>query len=183
MRLEQIAISENCGRWPYTPPSYLMSKAPRKNPGDPLAIAASQIRPAAPQAKPQAPTTASSGSGFWMPPIFLGAVLLGAYILLKKPDGLWPFVVGAIFVVVFAWFFISTLWPRFAERTCPTCGEDGLTPLDENSHRGLRCNLCGFEDESLSSFFIAEEDGVLEETVMRERGRAPKVPKVSGEKL
>lgn len=149
---------------------------------DPLAAAASQILPPAQAPQPKAHPNHEPGSGCWMPPLFLGAVLFSAYLLLKKPDELWPYVVGAIFVLTFGWFLVSTLWPRFAERTCPTCGKDGLVPLTENSHRGLRCTLCGFEDESLSSFFIAEEDGVLEETVMRERGRAPQINETRGGK-
>ncbi len=138
---------------------------------DPLAAAAKQILPAAESPRDSAPSERPKSSGYWMPPLFLGSVLFGIVLLTRRPDGLWAYVVGAIFVVVFGWFLVSTLWPGRAERKCPACEQEGLTRLSEESHRGLRCTLCGFEDENASSFFIAEEEGTLEETVMLERGR------------
>ena len=111
-----------------------------------------------------------------MPPVFLGAVVLAAFLLLRRPDGLWGYVVGGIFAVVFGWFLVSTLWPGRANRGCPQCANDSLVRLDENSHHGLRCTHCDFIDESASSFTFAEEEGALEETVMRERGRVHSVP-------
>ena len=148
-----------------------MSTAPPKTPLDPLAAAAQQILPAPESPQESAPTARPANTGYWMPPLFLGSVLLGIVLLTRRPDGLWAYVVGAIFVVVFGWFLVSTLWPSRAERNCPACEREGLTRLSEESHRGLRCTLCGFEDENASSFFIAEEEGTLEETVMLERGR------------
>ena len=164
-------------------PRSRMSQATRNTQVDSLADAARQILPAPSTAKAQVAATPEPGLGLWMPPLFLGSVLFAAYVLLQKPDGLWPWVVGTMFAIVFSWFFVSALWPRSSERTCPSCDKNGLTRLNEDSHKGLRCTLCGFKDENLSSFFIAEEEGALEETVMRERGRAPIAPRLSGEKL
>lgn len=150
-----------------------MTDSPRIPPLDPLASAAKQIRPQPKASTPPAERAEPQGSGIWMPPLFLGAVLLGVTLLLRRPDALWAYVVGGIFAVVFGWFLVSTLWPSRPERQCPACGGEGLARLNTESHRGLRCELCGFEDEASSSFMLAEEEGTLEETVMRERGRLP----------
>ena len=40
------------------------------------------------------------------------------------------------------------------------------------STRGIRCTACGFRDPDASSFLMAEEEGPLEPTVLRERGRS-----------
>ena len=67
------------------------------------------------------------------------------------------------------WIGISTLWPATADRSCPSCGEDGLERLDPQKTYGIRCRGCGFRDESVSAWLLAEEEGPLEEIVLRQR--------------
>ncbi len=110
-----------------------------------------------------------------MPPLLLGSILFSAVLVLRRPDGLWAYVVGAMFVLVLGWIVVSSLWPGRAERKCPACEREGLVRLSAKSHKGLRCKLCGFEDADSSCFFLAEEEGTLEETVMLERGRTHEV--------
>lgn len=105
----------------------------------------------------------------------LGSILCAVVILFMSPRGLWQYVVGAMVVASLAWIAISSLWPGKPERKCPECGREALARKDARSHRGIRCSACGFEDESASSFMMAEEEGTLEETVLRERGRGGEV--------
>lgn len=162
-----------------------MPEAPHNEGQRILAEAARQIRSgadaeAAPLEQPAkvsspghsaAVPTAGGWQGIWLPPLLLGSVALGVVLLLKRPDGLWSYVVGGMVALTLGWIVVSSLWPGKPDRTCPECGSEGLQRLDEQSHRGLRCRDCGYQDETASSFMIAEEEGTLEETVLRERGR------------
>ena len=102
----------------------------------------------------------------------LGSVLVAIVVLFTTPSGLWQYIVGLMILGSLTWVAISSLWPGKPERKCPECGQEGLTRSDPETHRGIRCTRCGFEDESASSFMMAEEEGTLEEAVLRERGRA-----------
>jgi hypothetical protein len=107
--------------------------------------------------------------GWLIAPLMLSATAAGAVFVLRGPDG----VFGACFAVVlalgFIWILVSTLFPGRPERTCPACGQRGLERIDRASTHGLHCRLCGWRDESASSFLFAEEEGTFEDIVLRER--------------
>ncbi|MFT5290788.1 MAG: hypothetical protein ACI8QS_002874 [Planctomycetota bacterium] len=77
------------------------------------------------------------------------------------------------------WVLTSILWPSRADRSCPDCGLDTLERMDLETTMGLRCGSCGFMDETLSSWFLAEEEGPLEEIVLAQRGRTKSRPRLS----
>lgn len=67
------------------------------------------------------------------------------------------------------WVLAASLWPAKADRTCPQCGEDALERLDPDTTMGLRCTACGHTDPTKSGWFLAEDEGPLEELVLRQR--------------
>ena len=69
------------------------------------------------------------------------------------------------------WVLVSVFFPARADRSCPRCGEESLERLDRTRTTGIRCRACGFRDEQASAWLMAEEEGPLEEIVLRERGR------------
>jgi hypothetical protein len=107
--------------------------------------------------------------GWLVAPLMLSATAAGVVFVLRGPDGLF----GACFALVLAlglvWILVSTLFPGRPERTCPACGQRGLERIDRASTCGVRCRLCGWRDENASSFLFAEEEGTLEDIVLRER--------------
>ena len=70
------------------------------------------------------------------------------------------------------WVALSALWPAKADRRCPKCGEDTLVRLDPDTTTGLRCSACDHVDPEATSWFLAEEEGPLEDLVLRQRGRS-----------
>ena len=109
----------------------------------------------------------------WLFPLaFLGAVGAGAALILWQP----PWLTGAVVAVLLGtgvlWVAVSALWPAKADRNCPECSEDTLVRLDPKTATGLRCSACGYEDPEASSWFLAEEEGPLEDLVLRQRGRS-----------
>lgn len=108
----------------------------------------------------------------WLaPPVFLGAVLVAFRLVQGRPVGIFGWIVAVLVAVPVAWVVISALWPARADRTCPSCGRDALRRLDRESAVGLACRACGWRDESQSAWLLAEEEGPLEEIVLRQRGR------------
>jgi len=109
------------------------------------------------------------------------AVALAALIVRGQPLGILGYVLGVLLVVPIAWVVISALWPASADRRCPACRADALERLDAASTTGLACRSCGWRDESASAWLLAEEEGPLEDIVLRQRGRrpsaAPKAPR------
>jgi ribosomal protein L37AE/L43A len=108
---------------------------------------------------------------WFAPPVFLGAVLVVFRLVQGRPVGVFGGIVAVLAAVPIAWVVISTLWPARADRTCPGCGRDTLRRLDRRSTVGLACRSCGWRDETQSSWLLAEEEGPLEEIVLRQRGR------------
>lgn len=115
-------------------------------------------------------TSRSASRLAWLvPPAMLCAVGLGAAIVLRAPRGLFGLVAGGMLAVVIGWILTSVLWPARADRTCPRCGKPGLRRMEQETTLGLRCELCDWEDESESGWLLAEEEGPLEDIVLRER--------------
>ncbi len=113
--------------------------------------------------------------GFILPPILLGSVVLTASFLLASPPLMFGALTGAILLGGLLWILASSLWASKADRDCPECGRQKLVRLDPATTMGLSCSACGWKDESASSWYLAEEEGPLEQTVMKSRGRGPLV--------
>jgi hypothetical protein len=112
-----------------------------------------------------------------LPPLLLGAVVLGGLIVQGGPEGLLPWVGGLVLVGALSWIAASALWPGKPDRTCPACGCETLERLEEDSTEGVRCSACGHTDAAESSFLIAEDDGIpLEPIVLAERGAVDRTP-------
>jgi len=80
-------------------------------------------------------------------------------------------IMGTALALGLAWIVVSSLNPAEADRTCPECGEEGLERLDPDATRGVVCSRCGHIDRDVSSWFLAEEETLLEEIVLAERAR------------
>jgi hypothetical protein len=107
--------------------------------------------------------------GWLIAPLMLAAVAAGLLFVLRGPDQVFGVAFAAVLVLGIGWILVSALLPGRAERTCPACGGAGLERLDPQTTQGLRCGLCGWRDESASSFLLAEEEGPLEDIVLRQR--------------
>lgn len=103
------------------------------------------------------------------PLLLLGAVGLAVAVINLGADSLVGWVGGAVGGVVVLWVLAASLWPAKADRTCPQCGEDALERLDPDTTMGLRCTACGHTDPTKSGWFLAEDEGPLEELVLRQR--------------
>ena len=88
------------------------------------------------------------------------------------PSWIFAAVLGLLLATVIAWIVTSALWPAKADRRCPACGRKSLERMTSDSTRGLACKACGHVDPSASGWFLAEEEGPLEELVLRERNRS-----------
>lgn len=110
--------------------------------------------------------------GWLMPLVLLAAIGAGVAVAVRSPAALFGWIGGAVLVVSIGWVLVSSLLPSKADRRCPACGEDALERLDPRTTRGLACASCGWVDATRSSFYLAEEEGPLEEVALRERGRA-----------
>jgi len=120
------------------------------------------------------PPEGGSGRLRWLTPLAPLAAIAAALVVVRRPPGgLLGLVLLALLGAAVGWIVVSTLWPARAERTCPRCGRDGLARIDRWSTIGLRCRDCGWRDESRSSWLLAEEEGPLERTVLRQRSRRP----------
>ena len=108
--------------------------------------------------------------GWFVPPLALAAIGVGFVVVRARPANLFPWVVGALVLGVVGWVLISALTPAKADRRCPQCGADSLERLYRNTTRGLRCGRCAWQDETASSFFLAEDElTALEDVVLHER--------------
>ena len=107
--------------------------------------------------------------GWLVAPLMLAAIAAGVLFVLRGPDEIFGAAFGLVLALGIGWILVSALLPGRAERTCPACGRNGLERLDPRTTHGLRCQLCGWRDESASSFLLAEEEGPLEDIVLRER--------------
>lgn len=103
------------------------------------------------------------------PLLMLGAVGLAVAVINLGADSLVGWVGGAVGGAVVVWVLAASLWPAKADRTCPQCGEDALERLDPDTTMGLRCTACGHTDPTKSGWFLAEDEGPLEELVLRQR--------------
>jgi len=104
-------------------------------------------------------------------PLFLLSVAAGLLFVFRGPDRVFSLAFGLVLGMGFLWILISVFFPARAERTCPQCGERTLERIDARSTLGLRCRACAWRDESASAFVHAEEEGALEDIVLRERRR------------
>lgn len=115
---------------------------------------------------------AASGRLARLFPLFaLGALAGSAALVRAQPLWLAPAVVAVLLGAAFLWLLLSVFWPAKADRGCPACGREALVRMDPESTRGLRCEACGHRDPDASSWFLAEEEGPLEEIVLGKRGR------------
>lgn len=110
--------------------------------------------------------------GAWLiPPIVLSAIVATFALLRRGPDQMFGVAIGVLFGLAFLWVGISVLWPSRANRSCPHCKQDTLQRLDPRTTRGLVCSSCSWRDTNASSWYLAEEEGPLEEMILRDRGR------------
>lgn len=139
------------------------------------AEAPSTGQPSAARPAPRAP--APVGRGSWLlPPILVAAVATAAMLVRGDLGGLFGLAFGLLVALGLTWILISVFFPPRADRSCPACGQETLERLDPRSTSGVRCSACGHRDEQRSAWLMAEEEGPLEPTVLRERGREVQSP-------
>jgi hypothetical protein len=102
-------------------------------------------------------------------PLCLAAAFGGGWLALRHPGWLFAAVATVVLGGALLWILVSALSPATADRGCPECGADTLVRLDAGTTRGVRCTACGHRDASVSSFYLAEEEGPLEHIVLAER--------------
>ncbi len=108
----------------------------------------------------------------WMiGPIGLLSVAAGVLFVRQGPGEAFAVTISILGGVVLLWVLVSIFSAARADKTCPQCGSEGLRQLDPDTTLGVTCAACGFADEAASSFYLAEETGSLEHTVLRERRR------------
>ncbi len=108
--------------------------------------------------------------GWLVPPLALVAIGVGVLLVRARPESLFPWIFGAMVLAAVGWVVVSALSPAKADRRCPQCGHDSIERLHPATTRGIRCGACGWQDETASSFFLAEDEvPALEDIVLRER--------------
>jgi hypothetical protein len=136
---------------------------------DPAVLGRRTVGPAA--SRRSRPT---SVRGAWLiGPLLLAAIGAGIRLVFSGPDELFGLCFGIVLGLGVLWVLVCSLFPASADRTCPRCGGHGLERASLASTHGLVCRLCRWEDASASSFLLAEEEGALEDIVLRER-RGPR---------
>lgn len=105
-------------------------------------------------------------------PLILAAIAAGTLLVFRGPDEIFGAAFGVVLGFGFLWILVSVLFPSRADRTCPACGKTALRRMDPESTSGLACSDCDWFDESASSFYLAEEEGPMEDIVLRQRGRS-----------
>jgi len=166
-----------------------MTLAPSHSDRSPQAATRKRAAPGAPQPgattplsfartpQAQAPQPRNGWVAGWLiGPLLLSASLAGVLFVRRGPDKLFLWAVGAMIGVTLLWMFISVFFPASLDRTCPACAEQGLGRLDPTTTRGLECSRCGWRDASLSSFLMAEAEGPIEDTVLRDRQSRDRQP-------
>jgi hypothetical protein len=119
--------------------------------------------------KPAAPP---AHRGAWLlAPLILCAIAAALLFVMRGPDRVFGLAFGLVIGLGFSWILVSVLFPSRADRTCPQCGRKGLVRIDPKATHGLRCRFCPWSDETASAFVHAEEEGPLEDIVLRERRR------------
>ena len=93
-----------------------------------------------------------------IPALILVSVGMGIWIARVAPRSLPTLVLGGLGALLLGWILLSTLWPSRADRRCPRCGEDSLERIDRTRTVGLRCEGCGWRDETASAWYLAEAD-------------------------
>ncbi|HVH05581.1 MAG TPA: hypothetical protein VNE71_06245 [Myxococcota bacterium] len=130
------------------------------------------------RSEPREPSSAASGRdrgaslahvGWLVPPLMLAAIACALLLVVRGPDLLFGLALAVLIGIGFVWMLVSVLWPGRADRGCPSCGADALVRIDPRATSGVRCAACGFRDEHQSAWLLAEEEGPLERTVLRER--------------
>ncbi len=105
-------------------------------------------------------------------PAGLAAVVVAIAVVRTGPAWIAPAALGLLLGGGLLWIVASALAPAQADKTCPRCGADELQRLDQGTTRGVRCAGCHFVDASVSSFYLAEEEGALEPMILAERRSA-----------
>jgi ribosomal protein L37AE/L43A len=109
----------------------------------------------------------------WLVPLWILAAIVGArWLVLGEPRTLFLLGFVALAALPILWVIVSALWPARAERACPACKQDRLQRIDRGATVGVVCGACGWRDESASAWLLAEEEGPLEDVVLRQRRRA-----------
>lgn len=82
-------------------------------------------------------------------------LIVGLLVYLMFVFSAWlPYIVGGgIAVIVLVWILVSALWPSKPDRRCPRCGGEGLVKI-ERGKPGVRCELCGFRDETMHVAYL-----------------------------
>jgi hypothetical protein len=109
--------------------------------------------------------------GMLVAPLCLVAIVLGARLVLGVDAAVFGWTLLVLFAAAFGWMIVSVFFPASADRSCPECGEAGLERMDPAGLRGVRCSRCGWEDRDASAFLIAESEGEIESSILRERAR------------
>ncbi len=105
-------------------------------------------------------------------PLLLASTGLGFALVMNAPGTIAIWVLGGGTALALIWILGSAFWPAKADRGCPECGADALRRMDPNTTRGLVCTACGHRDPEASGWFLAEEEGVLDDILAQEtRGR------------
>lgn len=104
-----------------------------------------------------------------IPLLLLGAVGVAVAIAALGADRVVGWVGYTVGGLVLLWVLAASFWPASADRKCPACGEERLERLDPETTMGVRCTACGHVDETKTGWFLAEEEGPLEELVLRQR--------------
>ena len=127
--------------------------------------------PSVANTQPKLPALLTGWLWWILPLIVFGAIAAALWLLKVGGVGLPAVILVTTLFIGFGWIIVSALHPAQADRTCPECGEEALERLDPETTRGVRCSSCGYIDRDESSWFLAEEETVLEEIVLRERAR------------
>jgi len=132
-----------------------------------LDVPSSEARP---QARPQ-PTPRWLGRLAWVvAPVLLLAVGAAFVLLRTQPAAFFTTVLVVVFLAPFAWGLVSVLFPAYADRKCPECGELSVEALSEEDLHGVHCTACGYVDRDASAWKFAEErDQPLEPFVLESR--------------
>jgi hypothetical protein len=125
----------------------------------------------------RAGATARQALAAWLTgPLLLAASGAALALVLRGPDALFGWAVGATLALALGWILVCALFPARPDRRCPRCGAEALERLDRGTTRGLVCRACDHRDAHASSFLLAEAEGPLEPLVLAQRGRRVRSP-------
>ncbi len=97
------------------------------------------------------------------------ATALGLGLAAGAPQDVALWVLGAGAGIALLWVLCTAFWPAKADRSCPECGRDSLKRMDPNTTRGLMCTRCEFRDPEATGWFLAEEEGVLDDLLSQDQ--------------